>query len=73
MNEIYFPTDIHGRIVKEGDKVRGFGCLTFQDGWQIDLTPVVTVVVVNGVLYFGKVSAKSFRRFEIIEPKPNNQ
>jgi hypothetical protein len=60
------PKDIHGVTVKEGDKVRGFGCITFQDGFKIDRTPVVTARMQDGVLYFGGLSALSFPTFEIL-------
>lgn len=68
MNQNGFPKDINGEIVKIGDKVRGFGSLKFQDGFEIDRTPVVTANLQNGVLYFGNLSAKSFTLgFEIIK------
>lgn len=64
------PKDINGQIVKIGDKVRGFGSLRFQDGFEIDRTPIVTANIQNGVLYFGNLSAKSFTLgFEIIKNK----
>lgn len=58
--------DINGIEVKVGDKVQGFGKLTFQDGFNIDLTPIVTVREENGELYFGGLSAKSFNKFKIL-------
>ena len=62
-----FPKDINGQVVKIGDKVKGFGSLKFQDGFEIDRTPIVTVNLQNGILYFGNLSAKSFTLgFEII-------
>ena len=65
-----YPKDINGQIVKVGDKVRGFGNLKFQDGFEIDRTPVVTANLQNGVLYFGNLSSKSFTDgFEIIKNK----
>lgn len=65
-----YPKDRNGQIVKIGDKVRGFGSLKFQDGFEIDRTPIVTVNLQNGVLYFGNLSAKSFTDgFEIIKNK----
>ena len=62
-----FPTDVNGKPVKLGDKIRGEGFITFQDGFKIDRTPVVTVREKDGVLYFGGLSAQSFQRFWIIE------
>lgn len=63
-----YPKDINGQTVKIGDKVRGFGNLRFQDGFEIDRTPIVTVNLQNGVLYFGNLSAKSFTDgFVIVE------
>jgi hypothetical protein len=65
-----FPKDINGQVVKIGDKVKGFGNLKFQDGFMIDRTPIVTVSLQNGILYFGNLSAKSFTLgFEIIKNK----
>lgn len=65
-----YPKDINGQTVKIGDKVRGFGNLRFQDGFEIDRTPIVTVNLQNGVLYFGNLSAKSFTDgFVIVEKK----
>jgi len=66
--EIKYPKDIKGKVVKVGDRVRGFGSLKFQDGWSIDRTPTVTVNIQGGVLYFGNLSALSFTEgFEIVE------
>ena len=66
--EIKYPTDIEGNKVKVGDKVKGFGSLRFNDGWSVDRTPVVTVNIQNGVLYFGNLSASSFTEgFRIVE------
>jgi len=62
-----YPKDANGRTVKIGDRVRGEGHIKFQDGFKVDRTPIVTVSEKNGVLYFGGLSAKSFRRFWIIE------
>jgi hypothetical protein len=65
--EIYFPKDINGIQTKIGDRVRGFGYLTFQDNFKIDRSPIVTVNIKNGSLYFGNLSAESFYNgFEII-------
>jgi hypothetical protein len=65
-----YPKDINGQTVKIGDKIRGFGNLRFQDGFEIDRTPIVTVNLQNGVLYFGNLSAKSFTDgFVIVEKK----
>ena len=67
--EIKYPIDIEGNKVKVGDKVKGFGSLRFNDGWSVDRTPVVTVNIQNGVLYFGNLSASSFTEgFLIVEP-----
>ena len=66
--KIKYPTDISGKVVKVGDKVRGFGYLKFQDGWSVDLSPTVTVNIQEGVLYFGNLSASSFiEGFRIVE------
>jgi len=66
--EIKYPTDIDGKVVKVGDKVKGFGSLRFNDGWSVDRTPVVTANIQNGVLYFGNLSASSFTEgFRIVE------
>ena len=66
--KIKYPTDISGKVVKVGDKVRGFGYLKFQDGWSIDRSPTVTVNIQEGVLYFGNLSASSFTEgFQIVE------
>lgn len=62
-----FPKDATGTEVKVGDKVRGEGFVKFQDGFKIDRTPVVTVTIRNDVLYFGQLSAKSFRKFWIVK------
>ena len=63
-----YPKDKNGQIVKIGDKVRGFGSLRFQDGFEIDRTPIVTANLQNGILYFGNLSAKSFTDgFEIVK------
>jgi len=67
-NEMVFPKDINGVIVKVGDKVQGIGSLRFQDGFKIDRTPIVTVNIQNGKLYFGNLSAESFTLgFKILE------
>ena len=66
--EIKYPTDISGKVVKVGDKVKGFGSLKFQDGWSIDRSPIVTVNIQEGVLHFGNLSASSFTEgFRIVE------
>ena len=63
-----FPKDINGVTVKLGDKIKGFGFISFQDGFKIDKTPIVTVTKdEKGNLYFGQLSAKSFNRFEILK------
>jgi len=63
---IEYPIDATGRQVKIGDKVQGEGFLSCQDGFKIDLRPIVTVYENDGVLFFGGVSAKSFPKFWII-------
>jgi hypothetical protein len=66
--EIKYPKDSSGKVVKVGDKVRGFGSLKFQDGWSIDRSPIVTVNIQEGVLHFGNLSASSFTEgFLIVE------
>jgi hypothetical protein len=66
--EIKYPKDIKGKVVKVGDKVKGFGFLKFQDGWTVDRTPTVTVSIQDGVLYFGGLSASSFTEgFQIVD------
>jgi hypothetical protein len=63
-----FPKDINGKTVKVGDKIKGFGYISFASGnFRIDRTPIVTVGIDDGVLYFGGLSAKSFSRFEIVK------
>lgn len=57
--------DINGKVVKIGDRVKGFGTITCHDGFKIDLSPEVTVREENGVLMFGAMSASSFYRFAI--------
>jgi|GEM_PF-3566489 len=61
-----FPIDITGKRVQIGDKVHGYGFLHCQDGFKIDLRPMVTVNIQNGKLFFGELSAESFDRFRII-------
>jgi len=56
-----FPFDDNGVQVKLGDKVKGFGFLTCQGNFQIDLSPIVTANIQNNRLYFGNLSAESFR------------
>ena len=66
--EIKYPKDISGKVVKVGDKVKGFDSLKFQDGWSIDRSPTVTVNIQEGVLHFGNLSASSFTEgFLIVE------
>lgn len=60
-------TDINGKTPKVGDKVRGFGKLVCNGGFKIDLTTTVTVGERDGIMYFGSVSASSFKQFEIVE------
>jgi hypothetical protein len=55
--------DSKGLEVKIGDKVRGEGTLDCNDGFKIDLTPIVTVRKENGKIFFGGLSMQSFRRF----------
>jgi hypothetical protein len=70
VRKIVFPKDINGIVVKVGDKVQGIGSLKFQDGFEIDRTPVVTANIQNGKLYFGNLSAESFTLgFKIVESK----
>jgi hypothetical protein len=70
VNDMVFTKDINGVIVKVGDKVQGIGSLKFQDGFEIDRTPVVTANIQNGKLYFGNLSAESFTLgFKIVESK----
>ena len=56
-----FPFDNNGVQVKLGDKVKGFGFLTCQGDFKIDLSPIVTANIQNNRLYFGNLSAESFR------------
>ena len=58
--DIIFPKDKNGIQVKIGDKVKGFGFITFQDGFKIDRTPIVTVNIQEGRLHFGNLSYESF-------------
>ena len=61
--------DSHGKIVSIGDKVRGSGFISFQDGFKIDRTPVVTVRKneQDGTIYFGNLSMKSFNKFWLVK------
>jgi len=69
-NKMVFPKDINGVVVKLGDKIQGIGSLKFQDGFEIDRTPIVTANIQNGKLYFGNLSAESFTLgFKIVESK----
>lgn len=61
--------DSNGNKVKEGDRVQGEGFITFQGGFKIDRTPIVTVRVNKGIVYFGGLSAKSFNRFWVVDDK----
>lgn len=65
--ELIFPKDVNGTRVKIGDKIQGEGFIRFQDGFKIDQTPIVTVRVEDGVIYFGGLSAQSFDRFKIMK------
>jgi len=58
-----YITDSKGIEVKIGDKVRGEGTLCCNDGFEIDLTPIVTVAETNGIVFFGGLSRHSFRKF----------
>lgn len=59
--------DNDGNVVSVGDKVRGKGLITFQDGFKIDRTPVVTVRKDNnGQVYFGNLSIQSFPDFWLV-------
>jgi hypothetical protein len=70
VRKMVFPKDINGVVVKVGDKIQGIGSLKFQDGFEIDRTPVVTANIQNGKLYFGNLSAESFTLgFKIVESK----
>lgn len=70
VRKMVFPKDINGVVVKVGDKIQGIGSLKFQDGFEIDRTPVVTANMQNGKLYFGNLSAESFTLgFKIVESK----
>ena len=71
--EIHFPKDVNGIQVKIGDKVRGEGFIRFHDGFRIDMRPIVTANIQNGVLYFGHLSAKSFNRFWIVNENNQNK
>ena len=65
-----YPKDRNGKRVKVGDKVSGFGSISFHDGFKIDRTPIVTANIQNGKLYFGNLSAQSFGSgFVIIKNK----
>lgn len=69
-NKMVFPKDVNGVTVKLGDKIQGIGSLKFQDGFEIDRTPIVTANIQNGKLYFGNLSAESFTLgFKIVESK----
>ena len=50
MSDIQFPKDANGITVKCGDKIFGRGFIKFQDGFKIDLSPLVTVHIKDGVL-----------------------
>ena len=67
MKEIKYPKDVNHITVAIGDKVCGEGFITFQDGFKIDLSPIVTVRLKGNLLYFGGLSASSFNRFKIIK------
>lgn len=67
MKTIIYPKDVNGVEVKEGDKIKGFGFLHCNHKFKIDLSPLVTVRVKDGELYFGGLSAKSFDRFVIVK------
>ena len=55
--------DFNGNEIKIGDKIRGVGTLYCNDGYEIDLTPIVTVRECNGKVFFGALSMNSFRKF----------
>ena len=60
-------TDSNGKELRLGDKVRGEGFITFQDGFKIDRTPIVTIRFKNGFYYFGGLSKQSFNRFHKVD------
>lgn len=69
-NKTYKIFDSNGKELHIGDKVRGEGFIRFQDGWEIDLSPIVTVREnENGTIYFGGLSINSFNRFYKVENK----
>ncbi|MEM7485053.1 MAG: hypothetical protein AAF348_07575 [Bacteroidota bacterium] len=55
--------DSNGKTVKVGDKVRGEGFLRCNEGYKIDLSPIVTVRKKYGIIYFGNLSKSSFDKF----------
>ena len=57
---MYLPKDKKGVQVQIGDKVHGFGCIKFQDGWRVSLESIVTVNVQDNHLYFGGLSYESY-------------
>jgi len=61
-----YPRDVNGIEVKVGDKIKGEGFLRCNHGYKVDLSPIVTAKIYEDILYFGGLSAKSFRRFWII-------
>lgn len=66
MSEHLFMKDIHGITVKVGDKIKGFGCIKFNDGWEVDLSQTVIVIERNGILFGGAITLTSFGLFKII-------
>jgi len=46
-----YPKDINGITVNVGDKVQGKGFITFQDGFKIDRSLIVTVREKDGQLF----------------------
>ena len=54
--------------VKVGDMIRGYGFITFHDGFKIDRSPTVEVREHNGRLYAGALSfPESFHKITIIK------
>lgn len=54
-------------MIKIGDKVRGKGFISFQDGFKIDRSPAVTVREHNGRIYCGALSIESFNELWVVE------
>jgi len=65
--------DTNGNEIKIGDKIRGDGFLRCQDGFKIDLRPIVTVIEKNGLIYFGNLSISSFYKFYKVDAFNNGE